>query len=72
MTLPRITNGQAAEVNRLRKAGRTDRQIERIVGLTYGLLSKPYRVGEDPRPILDREIRGTVWVYPARTETEPK
>lgn len=55
MTLPRITNGQAAEINRLRKAGRTDRQIERIVGLTYGLLSKPYRVGEDPRPIMNRD-----------------
>lgn len=55
MTLPRITQNQAAEVDRLRKAGRTDRQIERIVGLTYGLLSKPYRVGDDARPILNRD-----------------
>lgn len=55
MTLPRITHDQAAEVDRLRKAGRTDRQIERIVGLTYGLLSKPYRVGEDGRPIMNRD-----------------
>ncbi len=55
MTLPRITQHQAAEVDRLRKAGRTDRQIERIVGLTYGLLSKPYRVGDDARPIMNRD-----------------
>jgi len=55
MILPRISQNQAAEVDRLRKAGRTHRQIERIVGLTYGLLSKPYRVGEDPRPIMNRD-----------------
>lgn len=72
MSVARITQHQAAEVERLRKEGRTDRQIERIVGLTYGLLGKPYAIGDDPRPILDRDIRGTVWVYPTKPETEPR
>ena len=69
MTVARITQNQADEVERLRKAGRTDRQIETIIGLTYGLLGKPYRVGEDPRPILDLH-RGRAWVYPPKTESQ--
>lgn len=64
MTVARITQHQASEVERLRKEGRTDRQIERIVGLTYGLLGKPYAVGDDARPIMDRDPRGNGWRYP--------
>lgn len=70
MTLPRITQHQAAEVDRLRKARRTDRQIERIVGLTYGLLSKPYRVGDDARPIMDHQY-GRAWIYPNLERKDP-
>lgn len=55
MTLARITQHQAAVVERLRRDGRTDRQIERIVGLTYGLLGKPYAIGDDVRPIMNRD-----------------
>lgn len=65
MTLARITQHQAAEVERLRRDGRTDRQIERIIGLTYGLLGKPYAVGDDARPIMDRNNNGpSGWRYP--------
>lgn len=62
----RITQHQADEVARLREAGRTDRQIERIVGLTYGLLAKPYAVGDDTRPIMDRDPHGSIWRYPSK------
>lgn len=69
MTAARITQNQADEVERLHKAGRTNRQIETMVGLTYGLLSKPYRVGEDDRPIMDRDPRGSGWRYPNPKES---
>lgn len=65
MTIARITQHQASEVERLRKEGRTDRQIERNVGLTYGLLGKPYVVGNDARPIMSRDhLHGRGWHYP--------
>lgn len=44
MSLPSITLDQQHAVNELRRLGRTDRQIEKIVGLRYGVLSKTYRV----------------------------
>lgn len=69
MSIPRITQHQANEVERLRQAGRTDRQIEKIIGLTHGLLQKPYRIGDDARPIIDRQF-GAAWVYPSKPETE--
>ena len=69
MSIPRITPHQASEVERLKAAGRTLRQIENVLGLTYGMLSKPYRVADDGRPIIDRQF-GTVWVYPSKPETE--
>lgn len=63
MTLPRISPNQAAEVERLRTAGRPPRQIERMLGLTYGLLSKPYQVAEDSRPIMNRDhLHGRGWI----------
>ncbi|QCQ97781.1 hypothetical protein [Brevundimonas sp. SGAir0440] len=63
MSIARITQNQADEVKRLRTAGRTDRQIETIIGLTYGLLSEPYRVAEDERPIMNRDhLRGRGWI----------
>lgn len=43
----RITPHQAQEVERLRGLGRTDRQIERAVGLSYGLLGRPYVVDRE-------------------------
>lgn len=63
MTVARITQNQADEVERLRSAGRTDRQIETMLGLTYGLLGKPYRVAEDERPIMNRDhLHGRGWI----------
>jgi len=70
MSLPRITQHQASEVERLRKEGRTDRQIERIVGLIYGLLGKPYAIGDDARPIMDRDPHGAGWRYPENDRSE--
>lgn len=70
MTVARITQYQATEVERLRREGRTDRQIERIVGLTYGLLDKPYAVGDDARPIMDCDPRGNGWRYPENDRSE--
>lgn len=69
---PRLTQNQADEVERLRKAGRTDRQIEQMIGLTYGVLSKPYRVGDDARPIMDRDPGGSGWRYPPANERADK
>lgn len=65
--LSRITEHQAAEVERLRGIGRTDRQIETMLGLTYGLLSSRYVVGDDGRPIMDRDPFGSGWRYPAKS-----
>lgn len=47
----RITPEQAKAVEEQRVLGRTDRQIERIIGLAHGLLSQPYLVAEDSRPV---------------------
>lgn len=64
MSIARITQNQADEVARLRQAGRTDRQIETMLGLTYGMLSRPFKIGDDPRPIMDRDPGGNGWRYP--------
>ncbi|GLK49506.1 hypothetical protein GCM10017620_24790 [Brevundimonas intermedia] len=68
MSVARITQNEADAVARLRAAGRKDRQIETMLGLTYGLLGKPYRVGDDERPIMDRDHRGNGWRYPTKPE----
>lgn len=68
MALSRITQHEADEVERLKGLGRTNRQIEKIVGLTSGLLSRPYTIGDDARPIMDRHPFGSCWRYPI----EPK
>lgn len=62
--IPRLTQHQADEVARLRNAGRTDRQIEHMLGLTYGMLGRPHVVADDARPIMDRDPRGGGWSYP--------
>jgi len=34
-----------------------------MLGLTYGLLSKPYQVAEDSRPIMNRDhLHGRGWI----------
>lgn len=48
MSLPSITVDQQRAVNEQRRQGRTDRQIEKILGLRYGLLAAPYRVDGSP------------------------
>ena len=48
MSLPSITVDQQRAVNDQRRQGRTDRQIEKIIGLRYGLLAAPYRVDGSP------------------------
>lgn len=47
----RITLAQQHAVNEQRRMGRTDRQAERILGLPYGILSRPFIVAEDTRPV---------------------
>ena len=70
--LPRITPQQASEVDRLLKAGKPKRQVERIVGLTYGILDGRYTVAEDQRPYTDEQIRGRPWIYPGKPKDEDK
>lgn len=72
MSLPCITPQQAAEVERLKVLGRTNRQIETMLGLTYGVLSGRYRVAEDQRPYTDEQILGRPWVYPPKPKSEDK
>lgn len=64
MGLPRITPWQDEEVTRLRKAGRTNSQIEKAVGIASGVLSGRYVVGDDARPHMDRARAGSLWIYP--------
>lgn len=47
----RITLAQQHAVNEQRRMGRTDRQAEKIVGLPHGVLSRPFLVVEDDRPV---------------------
>ena len=54
MALPSITVDQQRAVNVQRRQGRTDRQIEKILGLRYGLLAAPYRV--DGAPDVERQV----------------
>ena len=44
MSVPRIAYSQQQAVLSERAKGRTDRQIENIVGLPYGFLCRPYIV----------------------------
>lgn len=48
----RITLMQQHVVNEQRRMGRSDRQVEKIVGLPSGILSRPFIVVDDrdPRP----------------------
>lgn len=57
MTVERITLGQQRAVNEQRQKGRTDRQIEVIVGLPRGILSRPYLVDDsaERQAAADRE-----------------
>jgi len=63
MGLPRITPSEASEVERLKALGRTNSQIEKIVGIATGVLSGRYTVGDDARPIMDRSPYGNGWRY---------
>ncbi len=63
MSIPRITPAQAQEVERLKGLGRTNSQIEKIVGIAAGVLAGRYVVGEDARPIMDRSPYGNGWRY---------
>lgn len=47
----RITLAQQHAVNDQRRMGRTDRQAEKIVGLPHGVLSRPFIVVDDERPV---------------------
>lgn len=47
----RITLAQQHAVNEQRRMGRTDRQAEKIVGLPSGILSRPFIVADDDRPV---------------------
>lgn len=69
MSLPRITQHQADAVARLKAEGKRPRQIETMLGLTYGILSGRYVVGEDARPIMDRSPYGNGWRYPTPPQT---
>lgn len=47
----KITLAQQHAVNEQRRMGRTDRQAEKIVGLPHGVLSRPFIVVDDERPV---------------------
>ena len=47
----RITLMQQYAVNEQRRRGRTDRQIEKIVGLPHGILSRRFIVVDDRDPL---------------------
>lgn len=68
MSVPRITPHQAQEVERLRGLGRTDRQIEKIVGIATGVLSVRHTIGDDARPLRSDHSSGKSWIYPAKPE----
>lgn len=70
--IPRISPQQAAEVDRLKTEGKRPRQIETMLGLTYGILSGRYRVVEDQRPYTDEQILGRPWIYPSKPKDETK
>lgn len=57
MALPTITLDQQHAVNEHRRQGRTDRQIEKIIGLRYGLLATTYRVDCSAQVERDRAER---------------
>ena len=46
----RITLMQQHAVNEQRRMGRSDRQVEKIVGLPRGILSRPFIVVDDRDP----------------------
>lgn len=45
--MQRLTETEAQAVAENRRLGRTDRQIEHIVGLAYGTLSRPWTVATE-------------------------
>lgn len=59
MSLPSITLDQQHAVNEQRRQGRTDRQIEKILGLRYGVLAATYRVDCTAQIERDRSERAT-------------
>lgn len=65
--LPRISQDQADAVDMLRAEGKRPRQIETMLGLTYGILSGRYVIGEDARPVFEQDRRdGRGWHYPPK------
>jgi hypothetical protein len=59
----RIPLATANEVDALRRRGRTDRQIENILGLPRGLLARPYLIDDTEERELARTARrkGDLW-----------
>ena len=53
--IPRINLQQEAAVVAQRNLGRTDRQIEKIVGLPNGFLSRPYLLDDSIEREIDRQ-----------------
>lgn len=71
MNLPRITQHQADAGAKMKAENKPLRHIERVLGLTYGVLSGRYTVGDDARPIMDHENNGpSGWRYPTPPESK--